>query len=217
MAVQPHSCWEKHAGEGTRFTAPGPGEAFFDLVPPGGLLLDLGCGYGRTMAGLARRGYRRLVGADAAPGMLCRARNCGAGAGLAAASAGALPFADGVFDAVIAVALFTCIPGLDDQRRAAGEIHRVLRPGGVFCGSFFLLNRDGRNRARYRGEARPGSRDWGLFRLGPDGLLRHHALGHLRRLFRRFRWLESEVERFETMGGHTSRGLRLLAVKEAGR
>lgn len=217
MAVQPHSSWERHAEEGTRFTAPGPGEAFFDLVPPEGLLLDLGCGYGRTMADLFRRGYRRVVGVDAAPAMLRKARAGEPDAGLAAASAGALPFADGAFDAVIAVALFTCIPDLDDQRRAADEIFRVLRPGGVFCASFFLLNRDARNRARYRRGARPGSRDWGLFRLEPDTRLRHHSLTYLRRRFRRFRWLENGVARFETMGGHTSRGLRLLAVKEAGR
>jgi SAM-dependent methyltransferase len=119
-----------------------------------------------------------------------------------------------VFDAALAVALFTCIPDLAAQRRAAAEIHRVLRPGGLLWASFFLLNRDRRNRERYRRLAHPGSRDWGLFRLAPDGLLRHHALAHLRRLFRRFRWLLAEEQRFHTMGGHTSRGLILLACKE---
>lgn len=217
MTTVQRSFWDGQAAERTRFTAPGPGEAFFDLVPPGCRLLDLGCGYGRTLHQLARRGYGRLNGIDFSPSMLRRAREGGVAGGLAAASASALPFRDDVFDAVLAVALFTCIPDLEAQRRVAAEVHRVLRPGGVLCASLFLLNRDARNRERYRRLARPGSRDWGLFHLEPDGLLRHHALGSLRRLFHRFRWLQAEIRNFDTMGGHSSRGLMLLACKEEGR
>lgn len=214
MRSDPLSFWEGRAARGTRFTAPGPGEAFFDLVSPDSRLLDLGCGYGRTLIELSRRGFRRLIGADFSSAMLRRARQGGLAAGLAAASAGALPFRDGVFDAVLAVALFTCIPDLEAQDRAATEIHRVLRPGGVLCASLFLLNRDARNRERYHRLASPGSQDWGLFQLEPEGLLRHHALGRLRRLFGKFNWLEADVQRFDTMGGHSSRGLALLACKE---
>lgn len=211
------SFWDGRAAEGTLFTAPGPGESFFDLVPPGCRLLDLGCGYGRTLTELSRRGYQQLNGVDYSPAMLRRAGGEGVAAGLAAASAGALPFGSGVFDAVLAIALFTCLPDLEDQRRAAAEIHRVLRPGGVLYASLFLLNRNGRNRQRYRRQSSPGSPDWGLFRLEPGGLLRHHSLQNLRRLFRRFRWLEADPGRFDTMGGHSSRGLALLARKEDGR
>jgi len=39
-----------------------------------------------------------------------------------------LPFDDGVFDAVVST-LTLC--SVDDQRRAVGELRRVLRPGGV--------------------------------------------------------------------------------------
>ncbi len=217
MTTAQRSFWDGRAAERTRFTAPGPGPSFYDLVSPGCRLLDLGCGYGRTLAELSRRGYGRLTGIDFSPTMLHRAGEETNGADLAAASAGALPFADGVFDAVLAVALFTCIPDLGAQCRAAEEVHRVLRPGGIFCASFFLLNRDGRNRRRYHQLASPGNPDWGLFRLEPGGLLRHHAMGRLRRLFRRFRWLQAEEQRFDTMGGHHSRGLMLLACKEEGR
>lgn len=217
MAREQRTFWEGRAEEGTRFTAPGPGDAFLDLVPPGSRLLELGCGYGRILSDLSRYRYSRLTGVDFSPSMLRRARVAGPAADLAAASAGTLPFRDGVFDAVLAVALFTCIPDLEDQRRVAAEILRVLRPGGILCASLFLLNRDARNRERYRRMASPGTRDWGLFRLEPEGLLRHHSLGHLRRLFGNFNWLEADVRRFETMGGHGSRGLMLLAGKEEGR
>jgi hypothetical protein len=39
MADQLQTYWEGHAVDGTRFTAPGPGKAFFDLVQPGCRLL----------------------------------------------------------------------------------------------------------------------------------------------------------------------------------
>jgi SAM-dependent methyltransferase len=206
--------WEGQAEEGTRFTAPGPGAAFFRRIPPDHRLLDLGCGYGRILSDLYRRGHGRLTGVDCSPAMLRRAQENGVAARLAAGSAGALPFRDGVFDGVLAVALFTCIPDLDDQRRVAAEIHRVLRPGGLLFASLFLRNGDARNRERYSRMAGPGSPDWGLFRLERDGLLRHHGLGHVRHLFRRFNWLEADLQRFHTMGGHSSRGLMLLAKKE---
>ena len=49
------------------------------------------------------------------------------------AGAGALPFADGSFDAVVACLVFEHIRDVD---AAIAEVARVLRPGGRFC--FFL-------------------------------------------------------------------------------
>jgi len=216
MAAPLLTFWDERAASGTCFTAPGPEEAFFHRVDRKARVLELGCGYGRILGELSGRGYRRLTGIDFSVPMLHQARASGTVARLSAGSATGLPFADGVFDAVLAVALFTCIPDLHDQQRAADEIRRVLRPGGLFCASCFLRNGDSRNRERYRREAVPGTPDWGLFRLVPGGLLRHHSVGHLRRLFQRFRWLDASVERFHTMGGHSSRGLRLVAEREVG-
>jgi len=216
MTAEGPTFWEGRAGAGTRFTAPGPDETFYRRVGRESRLLELGCGYGRILGDLEQRGYHRLTGIDFSTAMLRQATDSGSGARLAAASASALPFADGRFDAVLAVALFTCIPDRRQQRLAADEIFRVLRPGGLLWASLFLLNRDARNRERYRRQAEPGSADWGLFRLEPGGLLRHHRLGYLRRLFRRFRWRSFDVRRFETMGGHSSRGLTLLGQKGEG-
>jgi SAM-dependent methyltransferase len=216
MAEQLLTFWDGKAAAGTRFTAPGPGGAFHHRVEDReARVLELGCGYGRILDELAGRGYRRLTGVDFSLPMLHQARAAGTAARLAVGSATDLPFSDGAFDAVVAVALFTCIPGRGAQQRVADEVYRVLRPGGLLFASLFLRNGDRRNRERYREMAAPGSPDWGLFRLGPQGLLRHHSVGHLRRLFQRFNWLEASPERFHTMGGHSSRGLRLVAQREA--
>ncbi len=216
MEAEGRTFWEGRARAGTRFTAPGPDDSFFRRVGRESRLLELGCGYGRILGDLEHRGYQRLTGIDYSTAMLRQASGNGFDVRLAAASASALPFADDSFDVVLAVALFTCIPDLRQQRLTADEIFRVLRPGGLLWASLFLLNRDSRNRERYHRQAEPGSAGWGLFRLEPGGLLRHHGLGHLRRLFRRFRWLASDVKRFKTMGGHSSRGLTLLGQKGEG-
>ena len=85
-------------------------------------VLDLGCGKGRFARHLAGLGSD-VVGVDLSPAML------GAAVGLdrAKASARRLPFADGTFDAVVAVEV---LEHVGDVRPVLREARRVLRPGG---------------------------------------------------------------------------------------
>ena len=48
---------------------------------------------------------------------------------------GALPYADGAFDIVLSLNGFHAFP---DKEAAYQEIFRVLRPGGTFCGCFYV-------------------------------------------------------------------------------
>ncbi|MEO3753152.1 class I SAM-dependent methyltransferase [Streptomyces sp. B6B3] len=110
------------------------------LGPGGGLCLDLGCGTGQNLPALRGRG-RRVIGLDFSVDQLglARQRTVG-GEALVQADAAVLPFADAVFDSVVAVWLSTDV---DDFAAVLGEASRVLRPGGVlvhlgahpcFCG-----------------------------------------------------------------------------------
>ena len=49
---------------------------------------------------------------------------------------GALPYADGVFDIVLSLNGFHAFP---DKEAAYRELFRVLRPGGTFCGCFYVM------------------------------------------------------------------------------
>ena len=48
---------------------------------------------------------------------------------------GALPFADGAFDIVLSLNDFHAFP---DKEAAYREVFRVLKPGGTFCGCFYV-------------------------------------------------------------------------------
>jgi MPBQ/MSBQ methyltransferase len=107
---------------------------------PGEKVLELGCGNGKTFGALRERGCT-VTGIDisASAAALCRHQGPGTGAGevaVAVADACCLPFADEVFDAVVA---FHVIGHLTDHDRARAmeEIARVLRPGGNLYFSAF--------------------------------------------------------------------------------
>ena len=107
-------------------------------LPATGRVLDLGGGPGRYTLWLAERGYR-VVLADLSPTLLAIARDqvrdSPAGAQVEAiveADACDLSrWADDSFDAVLALGPFYHLPEPADRERAATELVRVLRPGGV--------------------------------------------------------------------------------------
>jgi SAM-dependent methyltransferase len=98
--------------------------------PSGLRVLDAGCGDARLAVALAERGAA-VTGIDADPRMLAAGRARAAARGVAVrlvqGDIGTLPFPDGSFDVVLAV---TVLCFLDDATPAAGEMARVLRPGG---------------------------------------------------------------------------------------
>jgi SAM-dependent methyltransferase len=91
-------------------------------------VIDVGCGNGIYLAGLARRGHRgRTLGVDLSPGMLATARSAAPAAGLTVGDAAALPVADKVADVTLAPHMLYHVP---DPAAAAAEFRRITRAGG---------------------------------------------------------------------------------------
>ena len=188
-------------------------EIFGARVPRDAQILDVGCGYGRILAELWANGYRNLTGLDPADALIRRGQSLFPHLHLVPQKNPAvLDVPDSSVDAVLLCAVLTCVVQDDAQERLVGEIHRVLKPGGIVYCSDFLLNDDSRNQERYQRFAdRHGT--FGIFELPEGALLRHHAEHHIRRLFAAFQPDCYETVTFQTMNGHTSRGFYLTAVK----
>ena len=120
-------------------------------LEPGMDLLDVGTGSGGTVAIPAAERGAKVVGSDITPVLLEHARRRAGEVGVAVewveADAQELPFGDASFDRVTSTfgAMFA-----PDHRRAAAELVRVCRPGGMvamatwandgFAGEFFKLS-----------------------------------------------------------------------------
>jgi ubiquinone/menaquinone biosynthesis C-methylase UbiE len=112
---------------------------------PGERLLDAGCGPGETAVYVAGQFGAEVTGVTVSEYELGVARARAAAAGLADRVEFAygdymgLPFADGAFDAVLALESLQNAPDLGQVLR---ELYRVLRPGGRISFSDFSLESD---------------------------------------------------------------------------
>ena len=107
----------------------------FAPLPPGGLAVDLGCGRGGDLLALAARHpdpHARFLGLDGSDAGVAGARAaaaCDARVRFDVATLGTrLPFDDASVDLVLSQNLLECLGGHDTF---AGEVARLLRPGGV--------------------------------------------------------------------------------------
>jgi len=105
--------------------------AFAELGPlTGKCILDYGCGHGMAAVVLARAGAT-VTAFDLSPGYVAeaqaRADANGVSVECVVAAGEALPFADASFDAVWGNAILHHL----DLPRAARELRRILKPGGV--------------------------------------------------------------------------------------
>jgi ubiquinone/menaquinone biosynthesis C-methylase UbiE len=104
-------------------------------LSPGERVLDVGCGTG-TLAIAARQQVGpmgRVCGVDASPEMIARASKKASKVGVDVdfrnAVVESLPFPDGHFDVVLSTLMLHHLPG-KLRAECAGEIRRVLNPGG---------------------------------------------------------------------------------------
>ena len=95
-------------------------------------VLDVGCGGGYTCEYLARRSAS-VTGTDLSTGSLEAARNHARESGLEidylVCDEKSLPFPDASFDVVTC---FDVLEHIEDKKATLGEIHRVLKPDGLY-------------------------------------------------------------------------------------
>jgi SAM-dependent methyltransferase len=133
--------WERHAAWWQDGFTDGADPEYEEQILPlaaehlGGArrVLDVGCGEGQISRLAIAGGADLAVGVDPTSSQVAVAARRDGGARYGRAGAGALPFRDGAFDAVVACLVFEHIRDVDE---AIAEVARVLEPGGRFV--FFL-------------------------------------------------------------------------------
>lgn len=183
------------------------------FVDKEGLIVDYGCGYGRTLNDLYLHGYRNLLGFDYASAMIQRGRREYPYLNLQTCQDNKIACAPDSVSLVILFAVLTCIIDNDKQEELLNEIMRVLKPGSILYINDFLINSDDRNLERYRRYAGK-YHTYGVFELPEGALLRHHEESWITTLTRQFKQEYYKQITFQTMNGHTSHGFIFIGRKK---
>ena len=141
--------WNKVAEE-KEFPTPFQMEEFRKYVSKEMKILDVGCGYGRTLNELYNQGFRNLTSIDYSQGMINRGLRLYPHLNLIKNDGNTIPFPDNEFDAVILLAVLTSSYDDKEQENLISEISRVLKEDGILYVNDYLLNQDERNLKRYK-------------------------------------------------------------------
>jgi len=203
--------WDEMAEE-KEFPTPFPMAHFKKYATNEMDILDVGCGYGRTLNELHENGFKNLTGVDFSKGMVKRGLRLYPYLKLLKSNGDDLPFPDHTFDAVLLIGVLTSNIQTEHQQKLILEISRVLNKEGILYISDFLLNDDHRNLNRYQ---KYGDEYgiYGVFELPEGVVLRHHSPEHIMNLTEGYEKLYFEKTIFNTMNGNKSNGFYYIGRK----
>ena len=203
--------WNK-VSETKQFSTPFQIDEFSKYVKKDDVILDVGCGYGRTLNELYTKGYKNLVGIDFSKGMIERAKKINSDIDFRVMNNSKIDFPDNSVDSVILLAVLTCIVEDKEQEYLVSEIYRVLKKGGAIYINDFLLNNDERNLNRYN-EFKNKYNKYGVFELPEGAVCRHHDKEWIKELLKDFKKkIFKEIE-YTTMNGNKSNGFYYIGEK----
>jgi len=186
---------------------------WLDALSKDAKILDYGCGYGRIMAFLEREGFSNIMGVDSSAGMIARGQDLYPDFHLdSLPNPPNLAATDESIDAVMLLAVLTCIPGNHAQVQLLAELTRVLKPGALLYISDVPLQLNARNQARYeRYASQYGT--YGVFETGDGAVCRHHSDDWLSSLLAGFEIVDTRGVTVTTMNGHEDEAIQFLARK----
>ena len=203
--------WNKVAGE-KEFTTPFQISAFEKYVFKESKILDVGCGYGRTLNELHKCGFKNLFGVDFSQGMIDRGRKLYPHLDMKNSNGG-LPFDDDTFDSVLLLAVLTCIIEDEGQKKLMSEIQRVLKDSGILYINDYMINEDQRNIERYD-KYKDKYGKFGIFELPEGAVVRHHTKDHILEITKDFHGLVFQLVIYTTMNGNKSNGFYYIGEKK---
>ncbi len=203
--------WDSVA-EKKEFTTPFQIALFKKNVPKEARILDVGCGYGRTLHELYLSEFTNLSGIDISKKMIDKGTKLYPELTLKKYDSFKFPFENNSFDAVILLAVLTCIISNNEQEKLIDEIQRVLKDDGILYINDFLINSDQRNIDRYKRYESKYNK-YGIFELSEGVVLRHYTEVRIDELLSNFEKIIFEPVIYTTMNGHKSNGLYYIGKK----
>ena len=203
--------WNK-VSETKQFSTPFQIDEFSKYVKKDDVILDVGCGYGRTLNELYTKGYKNLIGIDFSKGMIERAKKINSDIDFRVMNNSKIDLPDNSVDSVILLAVLTCIVEDKEQEYLVSEIYRVLKKGGAIYINDFLLNNDERNLNRYN-EFKNKYNKYGVFELPEGAVCRHHDKEWIKELLKDFKKMIFKEIEYTTMNGNKSNGFYYIGKK----
>lgn len=189
----------------------------FNLIPDSikknSLIVDYGCGYGRTLNEFHASGFNNLMGFDFAADMIERGKKEYPFLDLRTSKDNKIDCDSGSVNMVILFAVLTCIIENEKQDALIHEIQRVLKPGGIIYINDFLVNSDERNTKRYN-QFLEKYGTYGVFELPEGAVLRHHEQDRVAQLTKDFITETYKTIQFKTMNSHISNGFVYVGKKK---
>ena len=106
-------------------------------VHPKMSVLDMGCGYGRTLNELYHNGFRNLTGLDYSQGMINRGLRLHPHLNLIKNNGDNIPFPDSFFDSALFIGVLTSNIRDETPVNLISEISRVLKCDGIYTSLIF--------------------------------------------------------------------------------
>jgi SAM-dependent methyltransferase len=194
------------------FTTPFQIDLFNKYVSKDGFILDIGCGYGRTLNELYNVGYKNSIGIDFSAKMVEKGIKLFPFLNLKIMENNIIEYPENTFDAIILFAVLTCIIKNEAQLKLINLIYKILKPNGIIYVNDFLLNNDERNNERYNEYSKKYGQ-YGIFELPEGAIVRHHKKEYIKELLGKFDELEYKEITYTTMNGHKSNGFYYIGGK----
>jgi SAM-dependent methyltransferase len=194
------------------FTTPFQMDVFQEYVNKNAHILDIGCGYGRTLNELYNNGYNNTIGIDFSEKMIERGKLMHPHLCFETMKKGKTNYVENTFEAVILLAVLTCIIDNGEQMDLLNEIKRILKPDGIIYINDSLLNSDEKNIKRYT-EYEPKYKNYGVFELSEGAIVRHHNKSWVKESLAIFKELEFKEIEYITMHGNKSNGYYYIGKK----
>jgi SAM-dependent methyltransferase len=203
--------WNKVA-EAKIFTHPLDKKIINKYLTPINLILDYGCGYGRTVKELVDLGYSNIIGFDTSNELINRGKNEHNLPLIHITNPLDLSVQDNSIDFILLFAVLTCIPSNNGQKDLINLIRNKLKTGGILYISDYYLQNNSLEMERY--EYLNGDKNnYGVFSLTEGATFRHHTPEWISELTKDFKILLENPVEVMTMNGHSAKAFQLVIQK----